>query len=86
MLFQAAEKKVEAMFMSIMRKGILDIPLMVLFNHLWPLYGVAASTPIVEGLSAVVAVILAIVFFKKLFRSSGNASPDRESEQPSVPS
>ena len=41
MFFQASAKKAQATALSMMRKGILDIPLMFLFNSVWPVYGVA---------------------------------------------
>lgn len=65
MFFQATAKKVQATFLSVLRKGILDVPLMFTLNGVWPVYGVACATPIAEVISCVTAVILMRAFLKK---------------------
>ncbi len=66
MLFQAAARKAQATVLSILRKGVLDIPLMFVLNEVWPVYGVACATPIAEVISCVLAVVLAVRFLKSL--------------------
>lgn len=66
MFFQATSKKGQATLLSLLRKGILDVPLMFLFNGFWPVYGVAFATPIAEMISCVTAVILMCAFFKTI--------------------
>jgi len=65
MLFQATAQKVQATLLSVLRKGILDIPLMFVFNGFRPLYGVAQATPVAEIIGCVTAIVLMIAFFKK---------------------
>ena len=48
----------ESLVCSILRKGVLDIPLLFLLNTLFPLYGCMAVQPIVDSVSLVVALLL----------------------------
>jgi len=43
---------------------------MFILNGVLPIYGVAYATPIAEVISFVTAVILTVVFFKRLFAQS----------------
>lgn len=64
-VFQATGKKFESFILSILRKGVLDIPLMyVLCNKIGEL-GVLWATPIAEALSVFVAIGLLIPFLIK---------------------
>ena len=49
--FQAIGRVREALIASLLRKGILDIPLLFLLDHLFPLYGCMIVQPIVDGVS-----------------------------------
>ena len=64
--FQAMGKVKESLVCSILRKGVLDIPLLFLLNALIPLYGCMAVQPIVDSLS----LIVALGFYRRLRRSS----------------
>ena len=64
--FQAMGRVKESLVCSILRKGVLDIPLLFLFNALVPLYGCMAVQPVVDSVSLVVA----LGFYRKLRRSS----------------
>lgn len=66
MLFQATARKAKATFISMLRKGILDVPLMFALNRIWPLYGVARATPIAELAACTIAVTTAFRFLKSL--------------------
>lgn len=57
-VFQGVGGAREALFLSLLRKGILDLPLMILFNLLWPMYGLMLVQPVMECAGAVIAVIL----------------------------
>ena len=50
---------------SILRKGILDIPLLFLMDALFPLYGCMWVQPIVDTISLVVA----LRFYRKIQRN-----------------
>ena len=56
--FQAMKKVKESMVVSILRKGVLDIPLLFLMDWLNPLYGCMWVQPIVDCISLIVAVLL----------------------------
>lgn len=64
-VFQATGKKFASFILSILRKGVLDIPLMyILANKIGEL-GVLWATPIAETLSVFVALGLLIPFLIK---------------------
>lgn len=53
--FQAMRKVKAALVTSILRKGVLDIPLLFLMDSLFPLYGCMWVQPIVDGISLIIA-------------------------------
>lgn len=55
--FQAMGKVKESMICSILRKGVLDIPLLFLMDFLIPLYGCMWVQPIVDTISLIVSII-----------------------------
>lgn len=61
---QATGRNRQSTILSVMRKGVLDIPLLFLFNALFPLIGLAFVQPVAEGL----AMLAALYFFHKYFR------------------
>ena len=63
--FQAMGKVKESLICSVLRKGVLDIPLLFLLNRLIPLYGCMTVQPIVDTVS----LIVAIYFYKKMAMS-----------------
>ncbi|MCM1497543.1 MAG: MATE family efflux transporter [Clostridium sp.] len=56
--FQAMKKIKQSMVVSVLRKGVLDIPLLFLMDWLNPLYGCMWVQPVVDGISLVVAVLM----------------------------
>ncbi len=66
-VFQGIGGAKQAFFLSVFRKGILDLPLMVLFNLFLPMYGLMLVQPLMECCGAVIAVIL----YKKIQNSPG---------------
>ncbi len=63
--FQAMGKVKEALIVSILRKGVLDIPLLFLFDHLLPLYGCMWVQPAVDFISLTIASILYLRISKR---------------------
>ena len=53
--FQAMGKVKESLITSVLRKGVLDIPLLFFMDWLMPLYGCMWVQPIVDSISLVVA-------------------------------
>lgn len=68
--FQAMGKARESLVCSILRKGVLDIPLLFLLDTWLPLYGCMWVQPIVDTIS----LIVAIGFYRALRRKE-DASP-----------
>ena len=58
--------------LSLLRKGIIDIPLMILFNSIWGVDGIAVAIPVSDFIALVVAVILVLPYLKEI---SGTALP-----------
>ena len=65
-IFQAAGKRRSSFILSIMRKGVVDIPAMYVFKMLMGLYGVSWATPFAEVTSVVTAAVLYLRFRKEL--------------------
>ena len=54
--FQAMGRARESLICSILRKGVLDIPLLFLLDGLFPLYGCMWVQPIVDAVSLAVSI------------------------------
>lgn len=63
--FQSIGAKVKAFILSIIRKGVFDIPLMYLMNTIIPMYGVVACQPIMDFVSAGVAICFYFIWKKE---------------------
>ncbi len=57
-VFQAAGKRKYSLILSTMRKGVVDIPAMIIFKMLIGLNGVTLATPFAEVTSAITAGVL----------------------------
>lgn len=64
-VFQATGNKISSFILSILRKGVLDIPLMFILKDLIGEIGVLWATPIAEVLSVFVALGLLFAFLEK---------------------
>lgn len=60
--FQAVERGQQSLILALLRKGILDIPLLFLLNFLFPPFGLAWATPIADIFCSVVAILLFLKF------------------------
>lgn len=65
-VFQATGKKIQSLLLSLLRKGSLDIPLMLLLNSFIGIGGIAWATPIADCLALIVSVILIVPYLKEL--------------------
>lgn len=72
-VFQAAKQNGKALTLILLRKGLVDIPLMIFLNRIIPVYGVVLSQPIVDSCSGIIAIILYIVFIKQQKKKSYQA-------------
>lgn len=64
--FQAMGRVRESLICSMLRKGVLDIPLLFVFDALWPLYGCMWVQPVVDAVSLAVALI----FYSRIKRAA----------------
>lgn len=58
--FQAIGRTRESLAVSVLRKGVIDIPLLLILDGIWPLYGCLWVQPIVDALALVVSFALYI--------------------------
>lgn len=65
-VFQATGRKVQPLVLSLLRKGGLDIPLMLLFSGVAGISGVAWATPLADALALVVSAVLFVPYIKTL--------------------
>lgn len=72
--FQAMGKAKASLVCSVLRKGVLDIPLLFLLDGLLPLYGCMMVQPIVDAVSLVAAVIFYLRINRAAQAESGAAS------------
>ena len=68
-VFQATGQRKKSFVLSILRKGLLDIPLMFVFRTMFERLGVVMATPVAEGISAIIAFVLFIPMVKELLNA-----------------
>ena len=56
--FQAVGKGNRSLLLALLRKGILDIPLMYLLQEAYPVYGIVWATPVADCVCCIVAIAL----------------------------
>ena len=82
--FQATGKGMKSFFLAILRKGVLDIPMMFALNFFIPMTGIVMATPITDVICCVVAIALFVSFLKQHKEMD---APDKQPEkQESAPS
>lgn len=65
-IFQATKEKGKPLFLSFLRKGTLDIPLMLGLNAMIGVSGILWATPIADAIALVIGLFLFIPHFKKI--------------------
>ena len=63
--FQAVGKCMRSFVLAILRKGLLDIPLMFLLNRLLPIFGIVWATPITDVICCVISIGMFVVFLRQ---------------------
>jgi len=66
--FQAVGESKKSFLLAIMRKGLLDIPLMFILLKAIPVYGIVWATPIADTLCCAAATLLYLRFIRRLER------------------
>lgn len=69
--FQATGRGGKSLILALLRKGILDIPLMFILRSSLPVYGIVWATPIADILCCAAAVILFIIFINRHGQNKG---------------
>lgn len=62
--FQATGRGLRSFLLAIMRKGILDIPLMFILRQVDAIYGMVWATPLTDGVCCLVSLLLFFSFLK----------------------
>lgn len=76
-IFQAIGKKVQPLFLSLLRKGSLDIVFMLALNHTMGISGIAWATPFADWIAFVISLALIIPCLIKLSRGSEQTRGNR---------
>ncbi len=65
-VFQATKQKVQPLILSLLRKGSLDIPLMIILNCSIGINGIAWATPLADWLALIVSLLLFVPYMNKI--------------------
>lgn len=63
--FQATGHGIRSLVLALLRKGVLDIPLMFILNSVYPTYGIVWATPSADIVCSICAIILFVAFMKR---------------------
>ena len=66
--FQATGHGKKSFLLAILRKGVVDIPLMLLLNRVLPVYGIVLATPLADALCCAAANAMLVTFLKQTRR------------------
>lgn len=64
--FQATGEGAKSFRLALLRKGVLDIPLMLLLGGLIPAYGIVAATPLTDIICSLAALLVYRKYIRKL--------------------
>lgn len=65
-VFQATKQKIQPLVLSLLRKGSLDVPLMIALNHSVGIKGIAWATPLADWLALIVSLLLFLPYISKI--------------------
>ena len=65
-IFQACGMGKKALAFALLRKIVLEIPALFIWNVIWPLYGLACAQPTAELVLAIAAAVVLIRMFRQL--------------------
>lgn len=65
-VFQATKQKVRSLILALLRKGSLDIPLMLVLNRFLGIIGIAWAVPIADWTALVVSLLLFLPYINKI--------------------
>lgn len=67
-IFQATGKKTQPLILSLLRKGGIDIPFMILINNILGVDGIAWATPIADWIAFIISGVMISFYLKSLFK------------------
>lgn len=73
--FQAVGSGFKSFILAILRKGLLDIPLMFVLNRLYPIYGIVWATPVADIVCSIAAVCLFVQFLRSQIQFTAEPIP-----------
>lgn len=65
-VFQATKQKIQPLILSLLRKGSLDIPLMIALNRLIGINGIAWATPLADWLALLISLFVFLPYMNKI--------------------
>ena len=68
-IFQSIGKKFQPLFLSLLRRGGLDVPFMFIMNAYLGVKGIVWATPIADFGAMVISILFFIPVWKRLFGS-----------------
>ena len=80
--FQAVGESLKSFVLAVLRKGLLDIPLMFILVRIYPIYGIVWATPLADIACCAVAITLFTRFVKHL---SHHPHHPAELSEPALP-
>lgn len=70
-VFQATKQKIQPLFLSLLRKGSIDIILMLIFNRITGISGIAWASPAADWIALLISMCLFLPHLKKLNKTNG---------------
>ncbi len=70
-VFQATKRRTQSLILSVLRKGSLDIPIMIAFSSFFGVEMIPWATPISDWIALVIAICMFVPFLKKM-KAEGN--------------
>ena len=82
--FQATGKGMKSFCLAVLRKGVLDIPMMFLLNMIIPVNGIVMATPITDVICSMAAIVM-FASFLHLHKEMDGKVDDQEAERAKDP-
>ena len=73
--FQATGKGGKSFLLAILRKGLIDIPLMFALSPLFPVYGIVMATPLADAFCCITANWMFTLFLRNLLGRGRDLPP-----------
>ncbi len=71
-VFQATKQRTQSIILSVLRKGSLDVPLMILFSRLLGVTAIPWASPISDWITLIISVSMLVPFLKKMQKTRQN--------------